>query len=80
MAKSDIVLIDSPTIIGIHKKLKEHDDRFDEINEKLEEHDRRFDRIEARLDTIETNIADVKIMLKRIQEKLLPVLDKISSL
>jgi len=80
MAKHDLVLIDNPTIIGIHKKLQEHDDRFDEVDERLDAIDERLNSIEARLDKLETDMADVKIMLQRIQEKLFPLLDKIADM
>lgn len=80
MAKNDIVLIDNPTIMGIQQKLTEHDDRFDEINEKLDEHDQRFDRIEDRLDRLEVDMQDVKAVLYRIQDALLPHLDKLAAL
>lgn len=66
MAKNDIILIDNPTVMGIQRKLEDHDDRFDE-------HDRRFDKLEA-------DISDVKVMVRRIQDKLLPLLDKIAAM
>jgi len=81
MEKNDIVLLDNPTIIGIQKKLEDHDERFDEIDEKLEEHskklaehDRRFDEVDRRFDEIDKKLEDlseIKIIVKRIQTALL---------
>lgn len=74
MSKNEMVLVDNPTVLGIQKKLQEHDDRFDEVDAKLENHDRRFDEIDERFDSIDQrleDLAEVKIIVKKIQKVLL---------
>lgn len=45
---------------AVHKKLVEHDRRFDEHDRRFDEHDRRLDMIDRRIGRLETRIEHIE--------------------